>query len=73
MIRDEADAQVTALSHRLGLGTPPPLPVQAMIGEASLRFDFLDADQALSVRALIYRFRAEPRPGVLETAHRRPS
>jgi len=65
---DEATSQVSAFFRGLGLETTLSLPVAASIGEAFLEFGYVDAEQALSVSALIYRFQAEPRPGVVEAA-----
>lgn len=37
-----------------------------MLGSAEVFFEYLPDIQALKCRALVYRFHAEPRPGVLE-------
>lgn len=68
MTEDEATCHVSAYFGGLDLHTAPSLPVTASVGEAVLEFEYVDADQALSVLALIYRFRAEPRPGVIQAA-----
>jgi hypothetical protein len=65
---DEATGQVSAFFRGLALRASPSLPVTALVGEATLEFEYVDADQALSVLALIYRFRTEPRPGVIKAA-----
>ena len=66
MTEDEATCQVSAFLSGLGLGTTHSLPITASIGEAFLQFEYVDAEQALAVLAVIYRFRTEPRPGVVE-------
>ncbi|MBU8900216.1 hypothetical protein KRR26_31880 [Corallococcus sp. M34] len=38
----------------------------AMLSEAQLYFEHLEAKQALECSALIYRFREEPKPGVVD-------
>ena len=66
MTGDEAYEQVAAFLRGLGLRPPPALPAQGLVGEAFLVFEYLEAEQALSVLGLVYRFRAEPRPVVVE-------
>jgi hypothetical protein len=65
---DEATGQLSAFFGGLGLRASFSLPVTASVNEALLEFEYVDADQALSVLALIYRFRAEPRRGVIQAA-----
>jgi hypothetical protein len=67
--RAEADALVEALRKELGLSGPGlnAAGLSAVtVGEAQLAFAFRAETQALEVSALLYRFRARPRPQVLE-------
>ena len=66
MTEDEAAGQVAAFLRRLGAVAPPRLPVTCRLREALLTFEYHDGEQALSVLALIYRFRTEPRAAVVE-------
>ncbi len=66
MTEDEATCQVSAFFSGLGLGTTLSLPITASVGEAFVQFEYVEAEQAMAVLAVIYRFRTEPRPGVVE-------
>jgi hypothetical protein len=42
------------------------LRITASVGEAFVQFEYVEAEQAMAVLAVIYRFRTEPRPGVVK-------
>lgn len=66
MTREEAESMLRALASnvtpRFGDGGVTGL----MLGPAALYFEYDDANGVLTCGALVYRFRARPRPGVLE-------
>lgn len=68
MTRQEAEAMLRTLA-----GADAGAPhfgegdvTGVMLGPAALYFEYDDARRALTCGALVYRFRNEPRPGVLE-------
>ena len=68
MTRGEAELMLRAL---VGADSRPPRFGEGdvtglMLGPAALYFEYDAARGALSCGALVYRFRARPRPGVLE-------
>src|SRR5690349_21546741 len=60
---DEALRQVGELLRGLGAEEPAGLPVRAMIGAAIV--ELAHVGPVLAVSALVYRFRAAPRPGLV--------
>ena len=71
MTRDEAERMLRSLFRAHGVGGAGRVfeggdVAGAMLGEAELFFEYEPGPQSLWCGALIYRFRAEPRPGVLE-------
>jgi hypothetical protein len=68
---DEATCQVSAFFSGLGLGTTLSLPITASVGEAFVQFEYVEAEQAMAVLAVIYRFQTEPRAFLTGKACRR--
>ena len=72
MTREEAERLVRALLDAHGARGAAPVFGTAgvagvMLGAAELFFEYEPGAQALACGALVYRFRDEPRPGVLES------
>jgi hypothetical protein len=74
---DDADSLVKAffraherVERAAGLPEPPALNSKgfgaAAVGEGEVFFEYHEADKALECSALIYRFRAPPRPGLVD-------
>ena len=64
MTPDEALRQVGEFLRGLGAAEPDELPVRAMIGAAIV--ELAHVEPVLTVSALVYRFRAAPRPGLVD-------
>lgn len=70
MTRDEAERLLRSLTDAHGLSVGRLFDGKdvagLMLGEAELFFHYDEVRRALWCGALVYRFRAEPKPGVLE-------
>lgn len=69
MTREEAKQQLEAFFRKLGLSTSVLNEtnfVKATVGEAVIGFEFSETDNILIAKALIYRFRNNPNPLLIE-------
>lgn len=69
MTRDEAKKQLEAFFRKLGITASffdDKNFAKASIGEAILGFEFLETEGILKSQALIYRFRNNPNPTLIE-------
>ena len=67
--RDEAVRMIQAYFKSHGLDSPGLNESNlggALVGEYQIYFEYLPAEQALKCSALVYKFHAEPKPGVIE-------
>ena len=69
MTREEAKQQLEAFFRKLGITASffeDKNFAKATIGEALVGFEFVEADGVLNAQALIYRFRNNPNPLLIE-------
>jgi len=69
MTREEAQQQLEAFFRKLGIKASffdDKNFVKAAVGEAVIGFEFLETEGVLKARALIYRFRNNPNPVLIE-------
>lgn len=69
MTREEAQQQLEAFFRTLGIKASffdDKNFVKATVGEAVIGFEFLEAEGVLKAQALIYRFRNNPNPILIE-------
>lgn len=69
MTREEAKQQLEAFFRKLGITASffdDKNFAKASIGEAILGFEFLETEAVLKAQALIYRFRNNPNPVLIE-------
>ena len=69
MTREEAKQQLEAFFRKIGITASffeDKNFAKATVGEALIGFEFIEADDVLNARALIYRFRNPPNQIVIE-------
>ena len=69
MTREEAQQQLETFFRKLGLSTSVLNDtnfVKATVGEAVIGFEYSEAEGVLIAKALIYRFRNNPNPVLIE-------
>jgi len=69
MTREEAKQQLEAFFRKLGITASffeDKNFAKATVGEALIGFEFVEADGVLNAQALIYRFRKNPNPVLIE-------